>query len=117
MQMWFSNKCRVFQMKQMVNLSDGFTNIQHLKVAVQWNHIFSNMNFEMFCKISFLLVSFAALVALEWSLPRVRPHVPLQSIRNSASVVALVTFERLLSCVHTHNMSFQITSINARIIA
>ena len=75
------------------------------------------MNFDMFYKILLLFVGFAALVALEWSLPRVRPHVRLQSIRNSASIGALVAFERLLSCVHPHHVSFQITRLNARIIA
>ena len=75
------------------------------------------MNFDMFYKIFLLIVGFAAMVALEWSLPRVRPHVPLQITRRSASIVALVTLERLLSCVHTHYVSFQITSSNARIIA
>ena len=75
------------------------------------------MNFEMLDEIILLLVSLAALVALEWSLPRVRPHVPLQSIRSRASVVALLTFERLLSCVHPHHVRFQIASRDARIIA
>ena len=54
----------------------------------------SNMNFDMFCKILLMFVSFAAMVALEWPLPRVRPHVSLQMTRLSASIVALVTFER-----------------------
>ena len=75
------------------------------------------MNFDMFYKIFLLLVGFAALVALEWSLPRVRPHVLLQITRRSASIVALVTFERLLSCVHPHHVSFQLRSCNARKIA
>ena len=66
------------------------------------------MNFEMIYKISLLLVSFAALIALEWSLPRVRLHMLLQTTRSRASVVALVTFERLLSCVFPHHVSFQI---------
>ena len=103
-------------------MSDGFMNIQHLKVSsdsLLFSRIIfcSNMNFEMFYKIPFLLVSFAALVALEWSLPRVRPRVPLQITRRSASIVALVTFERLLSCVHPHHVSFQIARLNAGIIA
>ena len=74
------------------------------------------MNFEMFCKISFLLVSLAALVALEWSLPCVLPHVPLQTRQLSASVVTLVTFEHLFSCVLSH-VNFQCTSSDARILA
>ena len=77
----------------------------------------SNMNFDMFYKILLMFVGFAALVALESSLPRVRPHVPLQSIRSSAIIVALVTFERLLSCVLPHHMNFQFIRSNARIIA
>ena len=77
----------------------------------------SNMNFDMFSKIALLLVSLAALVALEWSFPSVRPHVPLQITSCSASVVALVTFERLLSCVLPHHVNFQMNSSIARIIA
>ena len=102
-------------------MSDGFMNIQHLKVSSDWL-LFSriifclNMNFEMFYKIPFLLVSFAALVALEWSLPGVRPHVPLQRIHSSASVVALVTFERLLSCVLPH-VALQSIRSGASIVA
>ena len=51
----------------------------------------SNMNFRMFYKILLTFVDFAAMVALEWSFPSVRPHVSLQIIRSSASIVALVT--------------------------
>ena len=76
-----------------------------------------DMNFDMFCKISLFFVSLAALVALEWSLPRVLPHVLLQITRSSASIVALLTFERFLSCVHPHNVNFQITSCDTRILA
>ena len=75
------------------------------------------MNFGMFYKTLLMFKDFAALVALEWSFPRVRPHVPLQSTRFSASIVALVTFQRLLSCVHPHHVSFQIARLNARILA
>ena len=75
------------------------------------------MSFDMFYKTFLSFVGLAALVALEWSLPRVRPHVPLQSGRLSASVVALVTFERLLSCMLKHCVEFQISSCDARIIA
>ena len=64
-----------------------------------------------------MFVGFAALVALEWSLPGVLPHMALQSIRSSASVVALVTFEGLLSCVLPHHVNFQSASSDARIIA
>ena len=75
------------------------------------------MNFEMFCKISFLLVSLAALVALEWSLPSVRLHVPLQIIRRRASVDTLVTVERLFTGMRSHDVSFQSLSVIARILA
>ena len=71
-----------------------------------------DMNFGMFYKIFLMFEGFAAMVALEWSLTRVRLHVPLQSIRSSASVVALVTFERLFSSVLSH-VNFQISSLNA----
>ena len=71
----------------------------------------------MFSKVSLIFESFAAMVALEWSLTRVRPYVLLQMTRSSASVVALVTFERLLSCVLPHHVNFQLRSCNARKIA
>ena len=77
----------------------------------------SNMNFDMFYKILLMFVSLAALAAPEWSRPSVRLHVLLQIARRSTSVVALVTFERLLSCVHPHHMNFQTTRSSARIIA
>ena len=71
------------------------------------------MNYGMFCKIVLSCVSFAALVALERLLPSVRPHVPLQMTRRSASVVALVTLEWLFSCMLPHHVNFQLTSLNA----
>ena len=74
------------------------------------------MHFDMFLERSLVCVSLVALFALEWSLPSVLPHVPLQMTRSSASVVALVTFERLLSCVLPHHVNFQFRSFNARII-
>ena len=60
-----------------------------------------------------MLVSFAASVALERPLPRVRPHVLLQITRLNASIIALVTLEWLFSCVHPHHVIFQLTSMNA----
>ena len=45
-----------------------------------------------------------------------RLHVPLQIARSSASVGALVTFERLFSDVLPH-VIFQVFSSNARILA
>ena len=77
----------------------------------------SNMNFAVFYKILLLFVSFVALVAVEWPLHGMRPHVALQITSCSTSIVALVTFERLLSCVLPHHVNFQITSCDARIIA
>ena len=64
-------------------------------------------------QVSLGRVCFAASVALERLLPRVRPHVLLQVTRRSASIIALVTLERLFSCVIPHHMLFQITSCNA----
>ena len=64
------------------------------------------MNFEVFCKISFIGVSLAAMVAFEWSLPGVRLQVFVQIRRNSASIVALVTFERLFSGVLPHHVNY-----------
>ena len=62
--------------------------------------------------------SLIALVALEWSFPRMLPHVLLQSPRSSASVVALVTVEQLFSdLVLSHHVNFQFCSFNARILA
>ena len=86
---------------------------------LHWLHLMiirSNVSIDMFYKILLLFVGFAALVALKWSFPSVRPHVPLQITSCSASVVALVTFERLLSCVLHHHVNFQTNSLNARII-
>ena len=65
------------------------------------------MNFDTFYEILLLCVGFTAMVALERSLPRVRPHVLLQITRSSASIVALVAFERLFSGVLSHYVNFQ----------
>ena len=66
----------------------------------------------MFCEVFFVFVSFVAFGAPERLLPSVRSHVPLQSIRRSASVVALVTLVWLFSCVLPHHVNFQVTSLN-----
>ena len=58
-------------------------------------------------------VRFAALVALERLLPSVRHHVALQVTKRSASVIALVTLERLFTCMLPHHVPFQLTSCNA----
>ena len=60
---------------------------------------------------------FITLVALEWFFPSVLPRVFLQITRSNASIAALVTFERLFSCVHPHHVNFQFTRSNARIFA
>ena len=44
-------------------------------------------------------------------------HVFSQCTRSSESVVALVIFERLLSCMRPHNVAFQGPSCDARIFA
>ena len=71
----------------------------------------------MLCERSLACVSLVALVALEWSLPSVLPHVLLQITRSSASVVAQVAFERLFSSVLSHYVNFQISRLNARKLA
>ena len=71
----------------------------------------------MFWELLFPFESFIALVAREWSLHGMPLHVPLQITILSGSVIALVTFEWLLSCVHPHHVNFQLTRLNACIIA
>ena len=72
---------------------------------------------RMSCEVPLQGKSFITSVALEESLLRVRLHVPLQMTRLSASIIALVTFEWFLSCVHPHHVNFQIARLNARILA
>ena len=67
----------------------------------------------MFCELDIPFEIFTALVALERFHPRVRPNVALKMTRRSASVVTLVTLERLFSCVDPHHVPFQMTSCNA----
>lgn len=71
------------------------------------------MNSGTLCEQVLSCVSFTAFVALERLLPRVRHHVLLQMTRLSASIVALVTLERLFSCVLRHNVNFKHLSCNA----
>ena len=71
------------------------------------------MHFDVLYEISLIVVSLVALFALEGSLPSVLPHVALQITRSSASIVALVTFERLFSRMLPHHVNFQLTSCNA----
>ena len=71
----------------------------------------------MACETLLMIKRFIASVALEWFLPSVLPRVPVQITNRGTSIVALVTFERLLSCVHPHHVNFQFRSFNARISA
>ena len=71
----------------------------------------------MACEASLLFERFITAVALEWFFPGVLPHVSLQSIRSSASIVALATFKRLFFRVLPHDVNFQIPSLNARVLA
>ena len=72
-----------------------------------------HMHFDMLFESSLVGVSLVALIALEWSLPSVLPHVLLQITRSSESKVALVTFERLFSGVLSHYVNFQMNRLNA----
>ena len=72
-------------------------------------HVYSGM----FCERRLFLVSLVALVALERLFPAVHHHVALQLNRRDASVVALVTFVWLFSCMLPHHVIFQMTSSNA----
>ena len=76
-----------------------------------------HVNSGVSCEIFLLFVGFAAFVARERPLPRVRSHVALQTTRLSTGVVALVTLEWLFSCVHLHHVNFQLTSCNTRKLA
>ena len=67
----------------------------------------------MLCEQVLSCVSFAAFVARERPLPRVRPHVLLQITRLNASIIALVTLEWVFSSVVPLHVSFQMTSCNA----
>ena len=71
----------------------------------------------MYFELLVPFVSFLAKVALEWSLTSVRPHVTLQITRLIGCIVALVTLERLLFCMLSHYVEFQVTSCDARILA
>ena len=66
----------------------------------------------MYCKISLVFVSFAALDALERPLSCVQFDVTLQMTRRGASEVALVTFVGLFSCVVPHHVSFHLICSN-----
>ena len=66
----------------------------------------------MSCKVAFDFVSFITLVALEWSFNSMCVPVPLQITRNSACIVALVTFVRVFTNVLSHHVDFQIPTCN-----
>ena len=57
----------------------------------------SNISPRMACEALLMFKRFIASVALERFLTTVLPHVFLQITRRSASVVALIAFERLFS--------------------
>ena len=71
------------------------------------------MNSEVFGKIVLLCVGFVAFGAPERFFSSVRSHVFLQVTRRGASVVALVTFVWLFSCVVPHHVIFQLICLNA----
>ena len=87
----------------MVTLTDGhgFAVLNNIN-SLNLDHV----NFYMFCETALLFEIFAALVAFEWLLPSVRPHVLLQFTRRSASEVALVTLVWPFSCVLPHHVLF-----------
>lgn len=78
----------------------------------KYNDDLGRVDSGVLCKIPFIFVSFAAFVALERPRPRVHSHVPLQVVRISGSIIALVTLELLFSSVHPHCMLFQLTSLS-----
>ena len=86
-----------------------------LKTISFKNLYLGRVNFEMFCEILPGFISFAAFVAVERPLFRVRSHVALQMPRRSTSEVALATLVWLFSCVLLHHVYFQITSCKAGI--
>ena len=71
------------------------------------------MSPSMSCETPLRFVSFLTLVALEWFLHHVRSRVSFQNARFDGCIVALVTFERPLSCVLLHHVIFQLTSCDA----
>ena len=75
------------------------------------------MRLRMACEILLMLERFIASVALERFLPSVLSRVLVQITRRGTSIIALVTFERLLSCMISHHVTFQCSSCDARIVA
>ena len=87
-----------------------------LKTISFKNLYLGRVNFEMFCEILPVFISFAAFVAVERPLFRVRSHVALQMPRRSTSEVALATLVWLFSCVLSHHVNFQIASFSTGIL-
>ena len=75
------------------------------------------VNSEMSCEFALSSVSIATFVTIERLIPSVCYHVALQMTKRGTSVVALVTLEGLFSCMLPHHVNFQITSLNAGILA
>ena len=65
-----------------------------------------HVNSGVSCEIYLLFVGFAAFVALERPLPRVRPYVALQTTRLSECGVALAALEWFFSSVVFHHVNF-----------
>ena len=92
--------------------------VLYFKLKLFFNNLnLGHVNSGMFCERTLSSVSFAAFVAPERLLPSVCPHVALQLITCSASVVALVTLVWLFSCMVSHHVIFQLTSLNTGILA
>ena len=87
-----------------------------LKTISFKNLYLGRVNFEMFCEILPVFISFAAFVAVERPLFRVRSHVALQMPRRSTSEVALATLVWLFSCVLSYHVNFQIASFSTGIL-
>ena len=103
---------------QYLSLSKCFAILQlfspiYFKIKLSVYLLRSQVSPRMACEASLLFERFITAVALEWLFPSVLPHVMLQSVRSSASIVALVTFKGLFSGVLSHHVNFQIASSNA----
>ena len=95
---------------QLFPFSKYFSNKNY---SIIWSHVY----LEMFRHLIFPCEICVALAALERPLPCVRLHVALKMRSCHTIVVALVTFEWLLSCMLPHHVNFQMISCNAGILA
>ena len=84
--------------------------------ALERSHLPSVL-FHVALQTTWLSTRVIALVTFEWSFPGMGLHVALLMNRTNASAVALVAFERLVSCVLPHNVEFQTSNFGAGIIA